>query len=276
VGAFVGNPYSTTLTAVGGLPPYHWFLNSGSLPSGLSLSNSGIISGTPTDTENGDVTSWPFSVRVSDSNSNDMPAFGNFELDLYGPPHGCPTKPVQQDSCSGTASIYGPYPDQGAAGTQQTLSIFSDCFGYDSWNSVTLNLPPGFTEVGSPTVTWSGLNAATITAVVNISQGAHVGQNPISATLSGSGCQWPTNSVSYNVTPFCPWSVSLASTIQEPLRDLFPAMETGIGIAVVMDADPSYLYWNGAQIAETLITQWDSCPTPPYPQGMGNLCSGGE
>jgi hypothetical protein len=41
-----GAAYSATLTAAGGVPPYTWSLASGStLPSGLMLSNSGIISG---------------------------------------------------------------------------------------------------------------------------------------------------------------------------------------------------------------------------------------
>jgi hypothetical protein len=44
----VGRPYSATLTAIDGTPPYRWSLLSGSLPPGLALSPSGIISGTPT------------------------------------------------------------------------------------------------------------------------------------------------------------------------------------------------------------------------------------
>ncbi len=42
-------PYnSQQLAATGGLPPYRWSLASGNLPSGLSLSTNGLISGTPT------------------------------------------------------------------------------------------------------------------------------------------------------------------------------------------------------------------------------------
>jgi hypothetical protein len=44
----VGTFYSQSLSAVGGIPPYAWSLVSGALPAGLSLSNSGQISGTPT------------------------------------------------------------------------------------------------------------------------------------------------------------------------------------------------------------------------------------
>lgn len=44
----VGTPYSFQLTASGGSANYSWTIQSGSLPDGLTLSRSGLISGTPT------------------------------------------------------------------------------------------------------------------------------------------------------------------------------------------------------------------------------------
>ena len=44
----VSVPYSVTLASVGGTPPYSYSLASGSLPPGLALSPSGMITGTPT------------------------------------------------------------------------------------------------------------------------------------------------------------------------------------------------------------------------------------
>jgi hypothetical protein len=45
--AMQGRPYSHTLTAAGGRPPYHWTVQ-GELPAGLSLdSSSGVMQGTP-------------------------------------------------------------------------------------------------------------------------------------------------------------------------------------------------------------------------------------
>ena len=46
-GGHVGTPYNFTLTAIGGVQPYTWRLVLGALPRGLSLSPSGVISGTP-------------------------------------------------------------------------------------------------------------------------------------------------------------------------------------------------------------------------------------
>jgi hypothetical protein len=46
--ATLGVAYTQTLHATGGLPPYTYAVTSGSLPAGLSLSSTGVVSGTPT------------------------------------------------------------------------------------------------------------------------------------------------------------------------------------------------------------------------------------
>jgi len=47
--ATLNQPFTATLTASGGTPPYTWTLTSGKLPDGLSLTpTTGVISGTPT------------------------------------------------------------------------------------------------------------------------------------------------------------------------------------------------------------------------------------
>ncbi|HJZ69254.1 MAG TPA: putative Ig domain-containing protein, partial [Blastocatellia bacterium] len=46
--ATVGVPYSRTLSATGGKPDFSWLLDSGSLPPGLSISQTGSVAGTPT------------------------------------------------------------------------------------------------------------------------------------------------------------------------------------------------------------------------------------
>ncbi len=61
--ALVGVPYTTTLQAAGGQAPLTWALAPGSvLPSGLTLSPAGVISGTPTGSG-----SFNFTIQVTDS-----------------------------------------------------------------------------------------------------------------------------------------------------------------------------------------------------------------
>ena len=62
--ASVGAPYSATLSATGGAPPYTWSLYSGTLPAGLALSAGGTLSGMPTTAG-----SSTFTAQVTDSNS---------------------------------------------------------------------------------------------------------------------------------------------------------------------------------------------------------------
>ena len=60
----VGRSYSQSLTATGGAAPYGWSLASGTLPDGLSLSEAGVITGTPTAAG-----SATFTVRVTGSDT---------------------------------------------------------------------------------------------------------------------------------------------------------------------------------------------------------------
>lgn len=63
-------PYSQTISASGGNPPYTYAVTSGSLPPGLTLSSGGVLSGTPTKSSAvGRPTSYSFTVTGTDSGS---------------------------------------------------------------------------------------------------------------------------------------------------------------------------------------------------------------
>lgn len=57
-------PYEAPFDAAGGASPYRWSVVGGTLPSGLSLSSGGLVSGTPTEAG-----TFPVSVRVTDAKS---------------------------------------------------------------------------------------------------------------------------------------------------------------------------------------------------------------
>lgn len=60
--ALTGSPYSQTLVATGGLAPYTWSRTAGTLPTGLTLSTGGVLSGTPTA-----AATYNFTVQAADS-----------------------------------------------------------------------------------------------------------------------------------------------------------------------------------------------------------------
>jgi prepilin-type N-terminal cleavage/methylation domain-containing protein len=68
--------YSQTLTASGGTGSYTWVRTSGSLPTGLSFSSDGVISGTPT-TAN----TYNFTIRVTDGASHTATASFTLTID---------------------------------------------------------------------------------------------------------------------------------------------------------------------------------------------------
>lgn len=75
----VGEAYSQTLTGSGGNPPYRWDIKTGRLPDGLSLSDTGVISGTPT--TSGEIS---FEVRATDQSGQAITA--PLSIDVNPPP----------------------------------------------------------------------------------------------------------------------------------------------------------------------------------------------
>lgn len=73
--ATFGTAYSTTLAATGGQSPYKWNLASGTLPPGMTLSTSGVLAGTPSQ-------SGTFSFTTSATDSETTPVTTNKALSL--------------------------------------------------------------------------------------------------------------------------------------------------------------------------------------------------
>jgi Putative Ig domain len=75
----VGESYSQTLAASGGSAPYRWDLKSGRLPDGLTLSEAGLITGTPT--TSGEVA---FEARATDQSGQST--ISALSIDVAPPP----------------------------------------------------------------------------------------------------------------------------------------------------------------------------------------------
>ena len=200
----VGQPYSSSLTATGGVPPYTFSISSGTLPPGLTLNTAtGAISGTPTTAG-----SYSFTVKLVDSSGNNATA--NCGIMIAPPPLNlqCPpatTEMVGQPYNSSLTATGGVPP--------YTFSISSG------------SLPPGLSLnsatgaiTGTPTtqgnysftarVVDSAGNSATVTCSINIAQ-----------RLSPTACN-PTSSLSVllgqsSVTAYIPngnWDISAQTT----------------------------------------------------------------
>jgi hypothetical protein len=149
--AVTGQPYSATLTALGGTPPVSadaWSLVGGSLPPGLNLSAAGIISGTPTA-----VGTFPFVVQVADTGTPQHIASRQFSITVAPP-----------------VAITTPALPNAAPGAQYT-QVVTATGGIPpyTWTS-TGTLPPGLT-LSSTTGVISGIptTAGTYTFSVMVS-----------------------------------------------------------------------------------------------------------
>jgi subtilisin family serine protease len=175
-GGVVGTPYSQTLQATGGTPPYTWSLDSGSLPPGLTLNaGTGAVTGTPTAAG-----AFPFTVRVTDSLSQ----FDTQDLsvDVASPPSPIVT----------TSSLPG-----GVVGTaySQTLQATGGTPPY-TWSLDTGSLPAGLSlnpSTGAVTGTPTSNGTSNFTARVTDSLSQFDTQE-LSLTVTGPTqvTAWPS------------------------------------------------------------------------------------
>jgi prepilin-type N-terminal cleavage/methylation domain-containing protein len=159
-----GFVYSQALSATGGTTPYTWSLTAGALPTGLTLSSGGIISGTPTT-----VGTYSFTVRVTDC-----------------------TIPVQNTAYQGL-SIYVSVPltlnttsfPNGTAGTaySQTLSVSGGTAPY-TWSLNAGSLPAGLTLSSGGVISGTPSTAATSNFTIRVVDSASPTHNGLNQALS--------------------------------------------------------------------------------------------
>jgi uncharacterized protein YhjY with autotransporter beta-barrel domain len=181
--------YSQSLSANGGTAPYTFTIASGALPSGLSLSSSGVLSGTPTVTGG-----YTFSVHATDSSTGTAAPFSgatSYTLNI-SPPAITVTPATLPDGAQGTAYNQplsasggtGPYTYAIATGKLPaglTLSTAGVISGTPTGTgTATFNVAA--TDSSTPTA-FSGHQSFTLT--IDAAPGPHVVQHTAVVALSG-------------------------------------------------------------------------------------------
>lgn len=101
--AFRGVAFSTTLATNGGVAPYSYLLETGSLPSGITLSSTGVLSGTTSAAAG----SYPVTIRVTDASTGPGSYFEveSYTLTLSAPPPVSPFCPTQNLTVTTGSSV---------------------------------------------------------------------------------------------------------------------------------------------------------------------------
>lgn len=168
-----GTPYSTTLVAIGGTAPYTWSVSGGALPAGLTLSSTGVISGTPTTA--GTAT---FIVVVADSAAPVHIATQTFTLTITAP-------------LGLTITSASPLPG-GTVGTAYSQQLTATGgTGTLTWAVTIGTLPAGLTlSTGgllSGTPTTAGTSTFTVTATDSATPTANTATKQFSLTIAAPG-----------------------------------------------------------------------------------------
>ena len=218
IGGTAGSVYSTTLTQTGALGTPTFAVTSGALPSGLSLSTAGTISGTPS-------VSGTFNFAVTVSDNSGCSTVSNYSISVV-----CPSNPSSLNGLPVLCSNAGPFvltqgsPSGGVytgigvvagafnptAGTQTITYTYTDSYScvYVNSNQITVNTAPSvtlgaFSDVCSNTGTF-----------------ALTGGSPVGGTYSGTGVTGTnfdptvgTQNITYAYTDVNSCSNSAVSTI---------------------------------------------------------------
>ncbi len=177
--ASIGLPYSQTLTAQGGVAPYRFVLSAGGqLPDGLTLSEAGVLSGTPTV-----LRSYSFAIDVSDSS---QPTRGTgttvVTLAVGEPTVVAPSRTVTM-----------------LAGTSATVELTEGASGGPFTAATVVSLNPA--NAGAATIAQVGSGATARYALTFVPAPSFVGVATLTYTLSNGTTTSAPAAIAFDVVP---------------------------------------------------------------------------
>jgi formylglycine-generating enzyme required for sulfatase activity len=175
-GGTVGTAYNQTLAATGDTP-ITWSLDGGTLPTGINLFGSGVISGTPTVAN-----TYTFTVKATNVAGNDTKQL---------------TITIEPSGGGGTAptiTTVSPLPG-GTVGTAYSQTLLATGTAPITWSLDSGDLPTGLDIVGSA-IAGTPSAANTFTFIVKATNSAGSVTKPLSITISGGGTAPTTTTVS--------------------------------------------------------------------------------
>src|SRR5438128_1608960 len=188
--------YSQGLTASGGTSPYSWSVSSGTLPTGLSLSSTGTISGTPTVAG-----AFPFTVAVKDAASASASASLSINVVTAAPPTVSISSPANGATVSGTTTVSGVASD-GLTITSVQVSVdggsFANASGTTNW-SFSLNtnsFSNGSHTLSAKVSDSAGLSATSSVVNFSVNNASTSSDCTLFASPSGSSSNSGTSSSS--------------------------------------------------------------------------------
>ena len=177
----VGTTYQQTLQASGGTSPYTWSVASGTLPAGLTLASTGVISGTPT--HSGTST---FTVKVTDSSSPAQTQTAATSITV-APPTSALTITSSILPSGTTGTTYQPSSLEASGGTSPY-----------TWSIVSGTLPAGLTLAPTGVISGTPTGTGTSSFTVRVTDSSSPAQTQSAATSitvapappTGPGTTW--------------------------------------------------------------------------------------
>jgi hypothetical protein len=211
--AQTGVAYSEMLVATGGTTPYHWSVGSGNLPSGVTLSSSGLLSGTPSA-----FGSFSFAAKVTDAGDPSQMQSASFTLSVDQNPTitsagsatfrvgsagsftvtatGYPAPSLSESGAlpsgvgfNSSTGVLSGTPGLGTDGSYLLTFTASNGVGVDSVQDFTLTVNSAIPVTVSVSPRRAGLTVTqTLSITATTTDGAGVDWSAVGAGCSGNGC----------------------------------------------------------------------------------------